>query len=310
MRYNRQSTRYRILSTVTSLLASLLAGMPDGGAAQAGLPHGQHVQGEPGPGVVGSNGHVRQRTGPGEGLYAKGDRWDRGHGQSLALVHRNSASALGADQTAQTCTDRLGDSALCRSRGPGSGIPRFGAAGGAEAMARGVPDIAASRSARLRGTIEPVMTDTFRLEILRSINPVSLNAAQVSEIELCPPGKLTPIPGFRPPRRPPPTAEAMWSAERGPSKRVPQLVTAPSRGVALSERGLYHAAMDKHTAYLLADSNIDDMVFRFRKVAGIANPPGSARMGRNVPCACGPILDRRGQYPAMGRNSGTSQEDE
>jgi hypothetical protein len=50
-----------------------------------------------------------------------------------------------------------------------------------------------------RGAIEPVSTDAFRLEIFRSINPVTVNAAQVSEIELCPPGKLTPIPSPRPP---------------------------------------------------------------------------------------------------------------
>ena len=38
-----------------------------------------------------------------------------------------------------------------------------------------------------RGTISPVVTDTFRLIINASVNPVSLNAAQISEIELCPP---------------------------------------------------------------------------------------------------------------------------
>ncbi len=35
-----------------------------------------------------------------------------------------------------------------------------------------------------RGHFEPVVTDTFRLVIEKSVNPVSLNAAQISEIEL------------------------------------------------------------------------------------------------------------------------------
>jgi uncharacterized protein len=126
-----------------------------------------------------------------------------------------------------------------------------------------------------RGAIEPVTTDTFRLEILRSINPVSLNAAQLSEIELCPPGTLTPIPRKQPPRKPWPPGEAMWLPEPQPWKPVPQVVTAPAGGVTLDKLGLYKAAMDKHTAYLLADANIDDMLFRFRKLAGVANPPGS-----------------------------------
>jgi ADP-ribosylglycohydrolase len=38
-----------------------------------------------------------------------------------------------------------------------------------------------------RGAIAPVVTDTLRLIIDKSVNPVSLNAAQISEIELCPP---------------------------------------------------------------------------------------------------------------------------
>jgi hypothetical protein len=32
--------------------------------------------------------------------------------------------------------------------------------------------------------------------------------------------------------------------------------------------------MDKHTKYLLTDANVDDMVLRFRQVAGVKNPPG------------------------------------
>ncbi len=37
-----------------------------------------------------------------------------------------------------------------------------------------------------RAPITPVLTDTFRLVISKSVNPVSLNAAQISEIELYP----------------------------------------------------------------------------------------------------------------------------
>ena len=40
-----------------------------------------------------------------------------------------------------------------------------------------------------RATITPVVTDTFRLVIEKSVNPVSLNAAQISEIELYPPAE-------------------------------------------------------------------------------------------------------------------------
>lgn len=42
---------------------------------------------------------------------------------------------------------------------------------------------------RFRLDIVPVEADTFRLVIEKSVNPVTLNAAQVSEIELYPPGK-------------------------------------------------------------------------------------------------------------------------
>ncbi|MCX5671615.1 MAG: hypothetical protein NTU94_09890 [Planctomycetota bacterium] len=40
-----------------------------------------------------------------------------------------------------------------------------------------------------RKEIEPVGTDTFKLVIEKSVNPVTLNAAQVSEIELYPAAK-------------------------------------------------------------------------------------------------------------------------
>ena len=44
-------------------------------------------------------------------------------------------------------------------------------------------------SRKFRRDIDPVEADTFRLVIEKSINPVTLNAAQVSEIELYPPSK-------------------------------------------------------------------------------------------------------------------------
>ncbi len=42
---------------------------------------------------------------------------------------------------------------------------------------------------KFRRDIPPVVADTFRLVIEKSVNPVSLNAAQISEIELYPPTK-------------------------------------------------------------------------------------------------------------------------
>jgi ADP-ribosylglycohydrolase len=42
---------------------------------------------------------------------------------------------------------------------------------------------------RFRRPIDPVETDTFRLVIEKSVNPVTLNAAQLSEIELYPPAE-------------------------------------------------------------------------------------------------------------------------
>jgi hypothetical protein len=40
--------------------------------------------------------------------------------------------------------------------------------------------------------------------------------------------------------------------------------------------------MDKHTTYLLADANLDDMVFRFRELAGVKQPPGKPRGWENM----------------------------
>ena len=45
----------------------------------------------------------------------------------------------------------------------------------------------------------------------------------------------------------------------------------------VGEHGLFRPAMDRHTAYLLADANLDDMVLRFRQVAGVKSPPGQQR---------------------------------
>ena len=60
-------------------------------------------------------------------------------------------------------------------------------------------------------------------------------------------------------------------------RRVPNAVAGPVSGVTLGEHGLFRPAMDKHTAYLLADANLDDMVWRFRQLAGVKNPPGQQR---------------------------------
>ena len=58
---------------------------------------------------------------------------------------------------------------------------------------------------------------------------------------------------------------------------VPNAVAGPAGGVTLGENGLFREAMDKHTAYLLADANLDDMVLRFRQVAGVKSLPGQQR---------------------------------
>lgn len=130
-----------------------------------------------------------------------------------------------------------------------------------------------------RGQVKPVTTDKFKVEILSSHNPVSANAAQLSEIELCPPGNLTPNPVAAPVKdvaQRPESEEPRWSTDPAEWKPVAQKLAAPVTGVTLAEKSLWRATMDKHTEYLLSDAQVDDMVFRFRKVAGIANPPGSA----------------------------------
>jgi len=58
---------------------------------------------------------------------------------------------------------------------------------------------------------------------------------------------------------------------------VPNAVTTPLDGVTLHDDGLFRLAMDRHTSYLLTDANVDDMVWRFRKLAGVADPPGEER---------------------------------
>ncbi|MGD0896828.1 MAG: beta-L-arabinofuranosidase domain-containing protein [Thermoguttaceae bacterium] len=76
---------------------------------------------------------------------------------------------------------------------------------------------------------------------------------------------------------PQPEPMPMWTSEPSQWKCVPQVVVAPANGVTLDERGLFRQSMDKHTAYLLADANVDDMLLRFRKLAGVQNPPGQLR---------------------------------
>jgi hypothetical protein len=69
----------------------------------------------------------------------------------------------------------------------------------------------------------------------------------------------------------------MWSSDSTQWRRVPNAVEAPAGGVTLGQGGLFRESMDKHVAYLLSDANPDDMVFRFRKLAGVQNPPGKPR---------------------------------
>ncbi|MGA2618851.1 MAG: beta-L-arabinofuranosidase domain-containing protein [Thermoguttaceae bacterium] len=82
----------------------------------------------------------------------------------------------------------------------------------------------------------------------------------------------------KPARKRGPAAPApMLTSDPKTWQRVPNAVAGPVGGVTLGEHGLFRPAMDKHTAYLLADANLDDMVLRFRQVAGVKNPPGQQR---------------------------------
>ncbi|MGA7701639.1 MAG: beta-L-arabinofuranosidase domain-containing protein, partial [Thermoguttaceae bacterium] len=73
------------------------------------------------------------------------------------------------------------------------------------------------------------------------------------------------------------TQASMLTSDSTTWRRVPNAVAGPVSGVTLGEHGLFRPAMDKHTAYLLADANVDDMVWRFRQMAGVKNPPGQQR---------------------------------
>jgi DUF1680 family protein len=80
----------------------------------------------------------------------------------------------------------------------------------------------------------------------------------------------------------PASSDAMWSSDPASWHRVATPLEAPASGVAPAENGLFRAAIARHTAYLLADANVDDMVCRFRKVAGVAKPPGQLRGWENT----------------------------
>lgn len=80
----------------------------------------------------------------------------------------------------------------------------------------------------------------------------------------------------------PAPAAAMWTSDSSQWQRVPNAVDAPVGGVTLAADGLFREAMDKHTRYLLADANVDDMVFRFRELAGVKKPPGKPRGWENM----------------------------
>jgi len=75
----------------------------------------------------------------------------------------------------------------------------------------------------------------------------------------------------------PATQAPMLTSDSTTWQRVPNSVAGPVSGVALDKHGLFHQSLDKHTAYLLADANLDDMVLRFRQVAGVKHPPGQQR---------------------------------
>ena len=75
--------------------------------------------------------------------------------------------------------------------------------------------------------------------------------------------------------------DAMWSSDSSHWQRVPNVADAPAGGVTLGEQGLLPPGDGQaHQAYLLADANVDDMVLRFRQVAGVKNPPGKPAAGR------------------------------
>ena len=80
----------------------------------------------------------------------------------------------------------------------------------------------------------------------------------------------------------PAASEAMWSSDPATWHRVAMPLEAPVSGVAPAAGSLFRAAIARHKAYLLADSNVDDMVYRFRKVAGVAKPPGQLRGWENT----------------------------
>jgi hypothetical protein len=80
----------------------------------------------------------------------------------------------------------------------------------------------------------------------------------------------------------PAPAEAMWTTNPNQWQPVRNAAEAPADGVLLGEAGLFRQSMDKHTAYLLADANLDDMVFRFRELAGVKKPPGKLRGWENM----------------------------
>ena len=62
---------------------------------------------------------------------------------------------------------------------------------------------------------------------------------------------------------------------------VPDRVHAPEPGVVLGA-GPFKSSMEANILYLLADANLDDMLFTFRQLAGNPNPPGQKRGWENM----------------------------
>ena len=104
--------------------------------------------------------------------------------------------------------------------------------------------------------------------------------------------------------KPKPATEPMWTSEPSQWQRVPNAVEAPAGGVVLGDDGLFRQSMNKHTTYLLADAKLDDMVFRFRKIAGAENPPGKPRGWENMfPAHAAQFLMGAGNTLRWGENA-------
>ena len=123
-------------------------------------------------------------------MRRRGHRWDhrdtRRLQQPLAFVARHSAPTLDRGSAAPAGADWARRDSVRRSGRTPRRLPRPGALRDS-AEWHEVFGCSDNKDVReFRTAITPVIADTFRLVISRSVNPVSLNAAQISEIELYP----------------------------------------------------------------------------------------------------------------------------